>query len=153
MNITLLDPPIFELPFTWLASIGNLRLGIRQRDEWCTDIRGKTTILSNPADMMPLLPLLEIGKTAFYEHLSHVEQTYADLSNASQSFPAVFLLRFAFESSVSDYWPLKAIDWLDADGTIEPTLRESLRDMLSKPWLTQHLKHRVERVTKRTRRG
>lgn len=149
MRVKLRIPPPFELPMVWLVDIGNIRLGVHQQDGWCIDIEGRTKVLSKQEDVMPLLPLLEIGRVQFYEHLRRVAQTRIELADALQSFPAILLLKFALESSVSDYWPLKALDWIDAETTVDREIGESLQTLLSRPWVTQRLKQRAERVMKR----
>lgn len=107
---------------------------------------GQTIVLSNTDDMMPLLPLLEVGRVQFYEHLHNVGQNCIEIAGIVQSFPDALLLKFAFESSVSNYWPMKAMDWLETSGKIAPDIRESLRAMLKKSWTTQRLRHRAEEM-------
>ncbi|KVD40577.1 hypothetical protein WS61_20465 [Burkholderia sp. ABCPW 11] len=55
------------------------------------------------------------------------------------------MLRFAFESSFSEYWPLKALDWIDGEQAIDPKVRESLRRMSEQRWVTQKLKQIVKK--------
>lgn len=149
MRAKLLIPPFFELPLVWLADIGKVRLGVHVQDGWCIDIAGRTRALSESEDVMPLLPLLEISRAQFYDYLRHLAQTTTELAEAAQSFPDILLLRFAFESSVSDYWPHKALDWLDTDTALDPQIGESLRTLLSRQWVTQRLRQRAEKALKR----
>lgn len=146
MRVKLLIPPSFELPILWLAGIGIIRLGVHLRDGWCIDVEGRTKALSQQEDAMPLLPLLEIGRATFYEYLHRVAEIRNELADAIQSFPATFLLKFAFESSVSEYWPLKALDWVNAEAAVDPEIGESLQKLLSRPWVTQRLKQRAEKA-------
>jgi hypothetical protein len=129
----------------WLASIGSVRLGVHLQDGWCLNMRGQTRLLSKSEDMMPLLPLLEIGREQFYAHLYRVAQAVPELKEVSLSFPSILLLIFAFESSASDYWPLKALDWFDNEVSIDSKSHESLQFLLSQPKITQRLKQRVEK--------
>jgi hypothetical protein len=149
MRAKLFIPPSFELPNVWLAGIGKVRLGVHLKDGWCIDIAGRTRALSEPEDVMPLLPLLEMSRAQFYEHVRHLAHTTPELAKATQSFPDVLLLRFAFESSVSDYWPHKALDWLDTDTALDPQIGDSLRALLGRPWATERLKQRAEQALKR----
>lgn len=148
MKAKLLFPPFFEPPTAWLVSIGNIRLGVHLLDGWCIEVRGQARVLSRSDDMMHLLPLLEMGRVQFYEYLYRVAQGRSELKEIPSSFPAILLLRFALESSVSDYWPLKALDWIEAETTVDSKIREDLRTLLSKPWVSQRLKQRVERALK-----
>ncbi|WP_081026152.1 hypothetical protein [Ralstonia solanacearum] len=146
MRTQLLFPPLATLPVVWLTAIGQVRLGFHVQDGWCIDVGGHATVLSKADDMMPLLPLLEVGRVQFCEHLHNVGKNRIELAGIVQSFPDALLLKFAFESSVSDYWPMKAMDWLEASGKIAPDIRESLRAMLKKNWTTQRLRHRAEEI-------
>lgn len=102
--------------------------------------------ISKPDDTMPLLPLLEIGRAVFYDHMSRAVQVCPELADATRSFPEMLLLKFAFESSVSDYWPLKAMDWLDLNVALVSELRGTLRTLLLQSWATQRLRQRVDTV-------
>ena len=152
MRATFLIPPLFEPPIAWVANLGNVRLGVHLQGEWCVEIGGRTRVLSRPDDTMPLLPLLEMSRTEFYECLHRIAQTTVELVDVPTSFPSDLLLRFALDSSVSEYWPLMALDWIDAETTVGSQIRESLQSLLSKPWLTQRLKQRAEMVVKRNSR-
>ncbi|AST85176.1 MULTISPECIES: hypothetical protein [Ralstonia solanacearum species complex] len=148
MKTLLLDPPLVTPQVFWLASIGQVRLGTNLHSEWCIGVGEWNTVLSKPEDMMPLLPLLEMDRLKFYGHLYKVAQDHAELAGIVQSFPEALLLRFSFESSVSDYWPMKAIDWIKATGKVTPDVRESLSAMLNKSWVPQRLRQRVEMLVK-----
>ncbi|MGA4240007.1 hypothetical protein ACI2TX_24825 [Ralstonia nicotianae] len=148
MKMLLIDPPLMAPKVVWLASIGQVRLGAHLHSEWCIGVGERNTVLSKPEDMMPLLPLLEMDRVRFYGHLYKVAQDHAELAGIVQSFPEALLLRFSFESSVSDYWPMKAIDWIKAAGKITPDVRESLSTMLNKSWVPQRLRQRVEMLVK-----
>ncbi|MCL9845573.1 hypothetical protein [Ralstonia solanacearum] len=149
MRTQLLFPPLATLPVVWLAVIGQVRLVFHVQDGWCIEVGGHATVLSKADDTMPLLPLLEVDRVQFYEHLHNVGKNSIEFAGIVQSFPGVLLLKFALESSVSDYWPMKAMGWLEVSGRIAPDIRESLRVMLSKSWATQRLRHRVEAIIKR----
>ncbi|WP_080727883.1 hypothetical protein [Ralstonia solanacearum] len=149
MRTQLLFPPLATLPVVWLALIGQVRLGFHVQDGWCIDVGGHATVLSKADDMMPLLPLLEIGRVRFYDYLNNVGENRIELAGIVRSFPDALLVKFAFESSVSDYWPMKAMDWLDVSGRITTEICESMRAMLRKSWATQRLRHRAEAIIKR----
>ncbi|MHA6884530.1 hypothetical protein [Ralstonia pseudosolanacearum] len=149
MRALLLVPSSATFP-VWVAQIGQMTLGANLQGGWCIGMGERTILLSKPEDMMPLLPLLELNRERFYEHLHRVAEDHAELLGVMQSFPETLLLRFAFESSVSDYWPMKAIEWIETVHKIEPDVRESLRAMLSKTWVTQRLRQYVAVLIKRS---
>ncbi|WP_080409828.1 hypothetical protein [Burkholderia ubonensis] len=148
MKAQLLFPPLIDASVLWLASIGQVTLGVHLQKGWCLHLGAKTIFLSSPADMMPLLPLLEVGRVQFFDHLTRVGQWRSEYASAIPAFPEILLLRFAFESSVSEYWPSKAIDWLDGEPMLARELRESLRALLSQGWLPQRLRQRAQVVLK-----
>ena len=98
--------------------------------------------------MMPLLPLLELDRGQFYEYLHRIVQNRFDLKEIILSFPETLLLEFAFESSVSEYWPLKALDWLASEATVDSRIYVGLKALLYKPWATQRLKQRIGKIVK-----
>jgi hypothetical protein len=146
MKTQMVFPPRVELQNTWLVNIGQIELGVGSRGQWCFRVGQRMETISKPDDTMPLLPLLETGRAAFYAHVSSSVQDRPELAEAARSFPEVLLLRFAFESSVSDYWPLKAMDWLDLNLDLVSELRGALRALLSQGWVTQRLRQRVNSV-------
>lgn len=149
MKTRMIFPPRVEHQNIWLVSIGRIELGVGLRGEWCFRVGQRLVTISKPDDTMPLLPLLETGRTAFYDHVSRAVQVRPELAEAARSFPEVLLLEFAFESSVSDYWPLKAMDWLDLNSVLVSELRGTLRTLLSRGWATQRLRQRVDTVVNR----
>src|SRR5438445_6979561 len=118
MKTQMIFPPRVELQNTWLVNIGQIELGVGPTGEWCFRVGQRMVTISKPDDTMPLLPLLETGRAVFYDHVSRGVQVRPELAEAVRSFPEVLLLKFAFESSVSDYWPLKAMDWLDLNSDL-----------------------------------
>jgi hypothetical protein len=56
-----------------------------------------------PADTMPLLSLLEVGKAQFFDHLNRVGQWRSEFAGAMRAYPEMLLLRFALKSSISEY--------------------------------------------------
>ncbi len=146
MKTQMIFPPRVEHQNTWLVNMGQIELGVGPRGEWCFRVGQRMQTISKPDDTMPLLPLLETGRAAFYAHVCRSVQDSPELAEAACSFPEALLLKFAFESSVSDYWPLKAMDWLDLNSDLVSELRGALRALLSQGWVTQRLRQRVNSV-------
>ncbi|WP_081488760.1 hypothetical protein [Cupriavidus basilensis] len=149
MKTQMIFPPLVELQNTWLVNIGQIKLGVGPTGEWCFRVGQRMVTISKPDDTMPLLPLLEIGRTEFYDHVRRGVQVRPELAEAVRSFPEVLLLKFAFESSVSDYWPLKAMDWLDLNSDLVSELRGELRTLQSQGWVAQRLRQRVDAAVNR----
>ncbi|WP_157692778.1 hypothetical protein [Burkholderia sp. ABCPW 11] len=145
MKVELLSPSVIDESPIWLVCIGNVLLGINCNHQWCIDVNGKERLMLTPDDTMPILPLLEVGRGRFFEHLRLFESERGNSLGLVESFPTSLLLRFAFESSFSEYWPLKALDWIDGEQAIDPKVRESLRRMSEQRWVTQKLKQIVKK--------
>ncbi|WP_175818884.1 hypothetical protein [Burkholderia sp. BCC0419] len=145
MKVELLFPPILENSSVWIVRVGNVQLGINFGHRWCINTGGEGRLIQTPNDMMPMLPLLEIGRGDFYEHLLHIESSWGKLLELTESFPESLLLRFAFDSSFSDYWPIKALDWLDNESSIDSEVMESLRRISGQRWVSQNLRQRVKK--------
>lgn len=130
----------------WLIAVGQVKLGIDATCGWCLQLGSRVVMLKTRDDMVPLLPLLEMGRAQFFAHIVNVMKQHPKY--IVFVFPEVFLLQCAFETSVSDYWPNKAIDWLDADSSILEELRESLLSLMHQRWVGQRLKQRIVRKLK-----
>jgi len=138
--------PSFSESILWLIAIGQIKLGIDATSGWCFQLGTRVIMLKTRDDMIPLLPLLEMGKTKFFAHLVNISEQYPKY--AVFVFPEELLLKCAFETSVSDYWPNKAIDWLESDSGVSEELRESLKLIMHQRWVGQRLKQRIARRLK-----
>lgn len=151
MNAELLFPPQIDHASCWLLAINKVRIGIHPQEHWCIDVAGKMMSLKSTDDMMPLLPILDVGRRPFFEHLDRVAKWCPELEAWVNAFPEELLLKFALERSVSDYWPSKALDWACAEPALKATLRESLKVVLTQRWLSQRFRQRVELVYRSVR--
>lgn len=128
----------------WIVEKDGVRLGLSHESGWVLRIRDQTRSIIEPQDLMFVLPLLEAGRPTIYSHLHAIAQEHPDIGLRVLEFPEILLLRCAFETSVSDYWPLKAIEWLDSHPSMISKLRGELDDLLQHSWATQRLKHKVK---------
>lgn len=64
------------------------------------------------------------------------------------AFPEALLLQCAFEEAVSDYWPIKGIEWLDSCPSLADRFADMLRDLQKRPWATQTLKQKIRSMLK-----
>jgi hypothetical protein len=132
----------------WLVEIGQVKLGISTDSDWKIALRGEVRLLSDPKDIAMLLPLLEVGRQKFYEQLAEVSKCQPDL-HVLTSFPETMLLKCALELSVSDYWPLKGLEWLESTPQLIDSFKETLSELQKRSWATQPLKHKIRFVLKR----
>ncbi|WCM88102.1 hypothetical protein [Acidovorax sp. NCPPB 3576] len=132
-----------ELPI-WIFKIGALKIGVLNSDCWVVDIKGQIEVAS-VKNIMGFLPLLELDRRVVSAHLEEVWAICTGL-NSFPTFPEDLLLRCALESSVSDYWPSKSLDWM-SEG-----ISENIRDILVRsselPWANQKINHRIAKILK-----
>lgn len=128
----------------WIVEVGKTKLGLSPQSGWSLQLREETHAMVTPQDMIFVLPLLEIGRPSVYSHLQEVSNEMPDIGPRLMAFPETLLLRCAFETSVSDYWPLKGIEWLDSSPNLVAQLGGVLCDLQKRSWATQILKQKVK---------
>ena len=70
--------------------------------------------------------------------------------NAVETFPETMLLKCAFEHSVSDYWPMAGLKWLESSPLqLSNSLKDTLAELQKRSWATQPLKQKNKFVLKR----
>lgn len=134
----------------WIVEVGKTKLGLSPQSGWSLQLREETHAMATPQDMIFVLPLLEIGRPAMYSHLQAISSEMPDIGPQLMAFPETLLLRCAFETSVSDYWPLKGIEWLDSSPNLVGQLGDVLRDLQKRSWATQILKQKVKSTLKKS---
>lgn len=133
----------------WIVEMDGVRLGLSHHSGWVVQIRDETRAIVEPQDLMFVLPLLETGRQTMYSHLQAISQDAPDIGLRVLEFPEILLLRCAFETSVSDYWPLKGIEWLDSFPSLVGQLGDVLRDLQKRSWATQILKQKIKSTLKK----
>lgn len=132
----------------WIAKIGAMKLGLSPQSEWSLQLKEKTHALATPQDMVFALPLLEAGRPAIYLHLQAAAGEMPEIGVQLMAFPEALLLQCAFEEAVSDYWPIKGIEWLDSCPSLADRFADMLRDLQKRPWATQTLKQKIRSMLK-----
>lgn len=133
----------------WIVKVGRTKLGLSPQAGWSLQLREETHSMATPQDMILVLPLLEIGRPSTYSHLQAISNETPDIGPQLMAFPEILLLRCTFETSVSDYWPLKGIEWLDSSPNLVGQLWDVLSDLQKRPWATQILKQKINSALKR----
>ncbi len=135
----------------WIMTVGRTKLGLSPQSEWSLRLRGETHVIALPQDMIFILPLLEIGRHSIYAHLHAISDEIPDIAPQMAMFPELLLLRCAFETSVSDYWPLKGLEWLDNSPDLVGQLEGALANLQTRSWATQILKQKITSTIKKWR--
>lgn len=134
----------------WILEIGQVKLGLSLQSGWSVRLRDETRAIVEPQDMTLLLPLLEMGRQSIYSHLQAISNEAPDIGPRVMAFPETLLLRCALETSVSEYWPLKGIEWLDSSPNLVGQLGDVLRDLQKRSWATQILKQKIKSALKKS---
>ena len=148
MNVNFIVP-IKASGTVWFAELGQARLGLCPNSGWQISLRGKIKNILEPKDMIMLLPLLELGRQKVYDQLTEIAKNRKDV-NAVEIFPETMLLKCAFEYSVSDYWPMAGLKWLESSPQqLSNSLKDTLAELRKCSWAKQLLKQKIKLILKR----
>ncbi|MBB4223936.1 hypothetical protein [Variovorax guangxiensis] len=150
MKVQLCIPQADETD-TWIMEIGQIKFGPAPQSGWHIQLRGNMRAIENPNDMIPLLPILEMDRDLIYSHLESVSKNSPKISSRVMEFPETLLLQCAFETSVSDYWPLKGLKWLKSAPNLSRHFEEILSALQKRSWATQALKQEIKSIQKSIR--
>lgn len=90
--------------------------------------------------------LLELKVSEFDAHLSEAARLAPEFGTSIQRFPLTMLIKHVFHSCYSDYWPEKAMDWLDEKPQLLPLFVDELEHMYRHKAMSQSLRHRARRM-------
>lgn len=144
MNVFFIQPT-FEAPsFCWLFECDDQKIGVHEARGWCTRLRDETPIFfTNEERCMLLMVLLELKASEFDAHLSNAARQAPEFAASIQQFPLTMLIKHVFHSCYSDYWPKKAMDWLDEKPQLLPLFANELEQMYTHKVISQSLRHRA----------
>ena len=135
-------------PYVWIAEIGRAKLGIHEADGWCVQLNDKISFIDSEDRCDPLLPVLELDKHLFFEHLQNIASSNDTLSKAIGGFPKELLLKHAFHSSFSAYWPEKALAWLAEDVALQPAFKSELATFADNAVMPQQTRQKAKKILK-----
>ncbi len=129
----------------WFAAVGQVKVGC-ESSRWVIELRGRRQTLNKPEVMVPLLPWLEFGRQNWHEHLKTFTTESATSGVFLPEFPEKLLLQCAFELSVSDYWPVKGLGWLESRLDLVVPLADALLVLEKRSWAGQSLKRAIKNI-------
>lgn len=132
--------------YCWLLTIDGRQLGVHLHNGWCMDIDGQMACIDEEYKCVRLLPLLERAPATFAAQLQLAEQTYPAFAASIASFPKLMLMKHVFHTSVSGYWPERALAWLADDASLQPALRHELDAFAHNKVMPQDLRQRAKRM-------
>lgn len=133
--------------YCWLFQRNLRRIGVHRTDGWCTQIRDEKPIYFDREEKcVLLLILLELTMSEFNQCLANAKHEAPDYADSIQRFPLTMLLQHTLCSEMSDYWPARALDWIDACSDILPELKDALAYATGNKALSQSLRHRARRM-------
>lgn len=97
----------------WVVNVGRVHVGVDSAGTWFIDLNQNVHTVKLPRDTMPLLPILELDRDNFFDDLKRIANEFPDFENQVASFPENLLIELALDTSVSEYWPSKALNWIE----------------------------------------
>jgi len=146
MKINLLSAPVVVPPYGWLVYMDLRKLGVHERDGWCMQLDERIVFFDSEEKCVPLGPILEIGWAEFSEFLSRAQILLPSHADLISSFPKALLLKHIFHSSVSAYWPEKALGWLEADKGLQKMFKSELQNFAENTANPQQARQRAKRI-------
>lgn len=134
--------------YLWVAEIGRAKLGVHHADGWCMLLEHGVVLLDSEDHCMPLLPILEIDGRLFFEFVQEVANSNEAYSKVLAAFPKELLLKHVFRTSISGYWPEKALAWLLDDKEIQSVFREELTQFAENRGMPQGARQRAKKILK-----
>lgn len=144
MNFLQAPPRSASTEYCWLLAIDGRQLGVHLRDGWCMKLNEQMVYFDEEAKCVHLLPVLEQECASFAGQLQLAERTYPAFASSIRSLPKKMLFRHVFDTSVSGYWPEKALAWLADDTALQASLRQELEAFTQNKNMPQHLRQRAK---------
>lgn len=146
MKPVLIVPPIEALPYCWLFQIGLNKLGVHQQDGWCIKMQDHVLLIDSEEKCVLIEPLLEIDLDIFVKFLDDVKSLIPLYAASIDQFPKVLLLKYVFNTSVSGYWPDKALPWLIADPSAQNPIYDQLVKFAENKGMPQRARQQVRKI-------
>ena len=149
MKITFLALPIEAPPYFWLIEMGSRKLGVHKQKGWCMQLTdGRLILLDSEDRCMPLGPILEIEERKLFDFLEGAAASNPNYSESIRRFPKEFLLKHIFHTSVTGYWPERALVWLAADKTLQPLFKDELEKFIQNKVMPQGARQKAKKIVR-----
>lgn len=133
-------------PYCWLLESDVRKLGVHRESGWCAQFADRCVFFESEPSCVHLLPVLELDGNDFFALLSRSEILFPEYANSIRKFPKLLLIQHAFRHYSSDYWPGKAMTWLERDPGLQPLLVAELDEISGNKANSQQLRQRAKRM-------
>ncbi|MRW83007.1 hypothetical protein GJ698_02740 [Pseudoduganella sp. FT26W] len=149
MKVALTPPAIEQHAYYWLFQRNQQKIGVHVVNGWCTQLREEEPLYFDADERCVLLMiLLELTPGEFTQHLADAKRLRPEYSENIKHFPLTRLLGYTLHSALSDYWPSKALDWLDEHVALQHLLANELDYTSTNKSLSQSLRQRAKRMVR-----
>jgi hypothetical protein len=149
MKIIFLTPRIDTTPYFWLIDMGTRKLGLHKSNGWCMELPdGRLIFFDSEEKCVPLGPILETDEQTFNEFLEKIVASNPDYSESIKKFPKELLLKHIFHTSVTGYWPERALAWLASDRDLCPLFRDELEIFIKNKKMPQGARQKAKKLIK-----
>jgi hypothetical protein len=134
--------PVFQMPDkAWLVLLG-------ADNQWGFEHEGRFLQFITASSCMPLLPMLERSYSEAIELIrAKLRETGKD-ENLIETFPFDLLIQRALTWETS-YWPLLAVQWLEAGYPLSDQFIIDLKQLVEDKHHSQNLRHRAMHLIER----
>ena len=110
-------------------------------------------LLDSEDKCIPLEPILEVDENLFFKFLQDARKEFPTYADSIDRFPKVMLLKYAFHTSYSGYWPQKALTWLNADPGIQNLFQKELEIFAKNKVMPQGARQQARAILQRLSLG
>jgi hypothetical protein len=142
--------PIQHQNLLWVGRTNGQNFGVTLSGAWCVEekLSGESIELSSSHMMVPLLPVLTEDAQKFRSHLALIANANPEFADALLNFPGSDLVSHVLNTSYSDFWPEKALQWIESKAFTFVNLKDVLGVAKQNKAFSQPLRQRIERVVK-----
>lgn len=133
--------PVLQMPGKeWFVLLG-------AGQQWGFEREGRFLPFVTPSSCMPLLPMLERSHSAIVNLIQAKLCEAGQADNLIATFPFDLLIQRALTWEDS-YWPLLAVQWLEAGYPMSDRFVIDLKQIVEDKHYSQNLRHRAQHLIK-----
>lgn len=146
MTTNKLLPPLCVEEKLFMFASHDRMFGTSKTGSWLIETKESVLAIDAEEKSIFALPLLEISEPDFSDHLALAATMFPEHRQAIDAFPRKQLLVRALEYDTSDYWPEKAITWIECSPEVYVSMAGLLHEVSTRASASQALRHRAMRL-------